>query len=139
MYYDSSEVEAFRFIIIRSFQGSYLLRVENENDQVSLHFKEIIQGYPGEFDSLASEEIVMLPTEYWQELVSTFSEMNFWTIEKSRIQIIPMEDGNSIIVEGWWNGNHQVTRGYYLDQESYRKVSAIVNHLTDLTTISQSY
>jgi|GEM_PF-6293668 len=137
LYFDSSGVDAIRFIVGRTFQSPYLLRIEKKGDHVFLYSKQIISGH-GELDSLSNERKTELSIEYWNYLIESIAKVNFWENDKTE-RVIQISETGPTLVEAWINQKHQAVESNYFDPETNAVLQEMIEELTHRSKIFKRF
>tara|TARA_R110001592_G_scaffold243783_1_gene504900 strand:- start:150440 stop:151147 length:708 start_codon:yes stop_codon:yes gene_type:complete len=133
-YYDSLGINALRFLVSRSFQEPYLLRVENHDGKVILYWQEIKWAFPGNLETITDEESTELSIDYWHEMLSVLEEMGFWNLKNWSQQHYPLGD----FLEARYDGLHHATTSSSFDPECKNKLNLIIDYLSSRTNLEQT-
>jgi hypothetical protein len=126
---DTLPTKIYRFTYLRTFDNPIVIRLENHNDIVSIHWKVSngAGGYePGEIIVNQSKE---LTTEEWKLIENKINSIDFWNLPTAETEIIGT-DGSQWILEGKYLGKYKV-----VDRWCGGVISAICKDLINLTDL----
>lgn len=104
---DTLPTKIYRFTYLRTFHNPIVIRLENHNGNVSIHWKVSngAGGYvPGE---IIVNESKKLTTEEWTFIEKKIDSINFWTLPTTETKILGT-NGSQWILEGKYLGKYKV-------------------------------
>jgi hypothetical protein len=126
---DTLPTKIYRFTYLRTFDNPIVIRLENLNDTVSLHWKvsDGKGGYePGEIIINKSKE---LTTTEWDYFESKIKSLGFWELPTLETDI-GGQDGSQWILEGKYLGKYKV-----VDRWSGGEIKRVCKELLNLTDL----
>lgn len=126
---DTMPTKIYRFTYLRTFDNPIVIRLENHNDIISIHWKVSngAGGYePGEIIVNESKE---LTTEEWRLIEHKINSIDFWKLPTADTGLMGT-DGSQWILEGKYLGKYKV-----VDRWCGGVISAICKELINLTDL----
>ena len=126
---DTLPTKIYRFTYLRTFDNPIVIRLENHNDIVSIHWKVSngAGGYePGE---IIVNESMELTTKEWSLIENKINSIDFWTLPTTETEIMGT-DGSQWILEGKYLGKYKV-----VDRWCGGAISVICKELINLTDL----
>lgn len=124
---DTLPTKIYRFTYLRTFDNPIVIRIENDNDTISIHWKvsDGAGGYePGEIIESQSKK---LSTEDWELIENKIDSIDFWNLPTNETGLMGT-DGSQWILEGKSLGKYKV-----VDRWCGGKISSVCRELIDLT------
>jgi len=126
---DSLSTKIFRFTWLRTFHNPIVIRLENNNDTISLYWKvcDGAGGYsPGK---LIINERKKLTQKDWENFISKVKSINFWNLQTVENEFLGT-DGAQWILEG-----KEFKKYHVVDRWSGGKIGPICIDLLKLTDL----
>ena len=119
----------FRFTYLRSFHNPIIIRIENNNEKISIYWKvsDGAGGYePGE---IIEDKTKDLKQEDWELIESKIKNIKFWSLPTTKSDLLGL-DGSKWIIEGKTLGKYHVVERWC--GEKLNPVGRLLIKLTDL-------
>ncbi len=126
---DTLPTKIYRFTYLRTFDNPIVIRIENDNDTISIHWKvsDGAGGYePGE---IIESESNKLSKEDWELIENEIDSIDFWNLPTVESGLMGT-DGSQWILEGKTLGKYKV-----VDRWCGGKISSVCRELIQLTNL----
>jgi len=126
---DTLPTKIYRFTYLRTFDDPIVIRIENDNDTISIHWKvsDGAGGYePGE---IIESESKKLSAEDWELIENKIDSIDFWNLPTVETGLMGT-DGSQWILEGKTLGQYKV-----VDRWCGGKISSVCRELIELTDL----
>ena len=115
----TGDIEIFRFTLLRTWGRPLAIRIQKEEDLISLTLK-VTDGHAGyNPGKLLSNKTIQLHSDQWDSFKEKIDEISFWSLpfqDKNR-----GDDGSEWILEGAYKAKYQVTTRWDADETDYGK------------------
>ncbi|NEV95076.1 hypothetical protein G3567_13105 [Psychroflexus sp. YR1-1] len=126
---DTLPTKIYRFTYLRTFDNPIVIRIENDNGTISIHWKvsDGAGGYePGEIIERESKKLSM---EDWKLIENKIDSIDFWNLPTVETGLMGT-DGSQWILEGKTLGQYKV-----VDRWCGGKISSVCKELIELTDL----
>lgn len=126
---DSLPTKIYRFTYLRTFHNPIVIRIENNNGNISIHWKvsDGAGGYePGKIITNKSKE---LSAKDWGKIENKINLIKFWSLPTAEKELLGT-DGSQWILEGKTLGKYHV-----VDRWCGGKISSVCKELIELTDL----
>ena len=120
----------YRFIWFRSFNNPITIKIEKDNDNVNLSWKEIERNRLYSPEKLIVNKTKSISLGEWEGFISRINSYNFWTKQNQAEQV--GVDGSLWILEGCQGDMYKHFDIYSPKDDDYRKIGLYLLNLTDL-------
>ena len=138
LYNGKEKIEIYRFIWLRSFKNSIVVRVENHNDKYNLFWKVYCDSRKCEEKKLIVDKSRSISKKEWDKLKWHLRKTFFWRMWTVIPSITSKSDGSEWVLEGANINYYHVVDRWCPENINYRNCCLYLTSLTDIEDLSEN-
>ena len=106
-----TEKEIYRFLWLRTFHNPIVIRIEKNNNEITLYWKRSDGEGGYEPGKIVESKSLKLTKKHWRKFKKLLNNSNFWENPSIKIDqdIIPANDGAQWVLEGIKNNKYHIS------------------------------
>lgn len=127
-----ADKSAYRMTVLRTFANPFTMRIENDNDTITLYWKECDGSGGYEPGNLIKDKKVRLTIEDWKTIEKYIAEIDFWNLPTLDKDEDSPPDGTTWVLEGLKAGRYNVITMWNPEKVDVFKIFSFLVNLTDI-------
>ena len=122
----------YRMTVLRTFANPYTMRIENNNDTITLYWKECDGSGGYEPGNLIKDKKISLAIEDWTTIEKYIAEIDFWNLPTQDETVDSPPDGTTGIIEGKKGSQYNMITNWNPEKVDVLNMFNFLINLTDI-------
>ncbi len=127
-----ADKSVYRMTVLRTFANPYTIRIENNNDTITLYWKECDGSGGYEPGNLIKHKKIRLTIEDWNTIEKYIAEIDFWNLPTLDKAEDSPPDGTTWLIEGLKASRYNVITMRNPKKVDVSKIFSFLVNLTDI-------